>query len=228
MKNLFLKILVVALIVLQVNYTFAESISVKYLSEYKDIWVTYSQEDTKEFKDIYNNFRFDLTQCYIDEVSHKWMYKQSYTGKPVNGWKYMTLNNFSGWYYFDNGKMLVNTWFHDTTSGATVDKVGRNELYSNDIWYYFNDYGILVENGWQNINGDYYYFAKTDDDINMNRGRSLRNCVIKDENMYYLNENGILVTNTRVRVDSQEYEADDRGILNLVKDIKVSGMINTK
>ena len=219
------RVLAIALVILQVSNVFAENISVKYLSEYNEKWVTYSQDDTKETNDIYSEYRFDLTQCHIDEVSHKWVYNNSYTGKPVNGWKYMTLNNFSGWYYFDNGTMIIDKWYHDTTSGATIDKDGSNVLYTNDIWYYFNEYGILVESGWQNINGDYYYFAKTDDWVNVNRGRSLRNCVVKDgEEMFYLNDNGILITNAKVSVDAKEYEADEKGILKPSEDIKIKGM----
>lgn len=92
------------------------------------------------------------------------------------------------WYYFNDGKALVDTW-------AKI----------NDVWYHFNK-DASMDTGWILDNGKMYY-------LNLSNG-GLTKGWIQDQygNEYYLSENdGSLAINTTIMIGGISYTFNETG-----------------
>lgn len=100
------------------------------------------------------------------------------------GWEYN--NNGSYIYKDNNGKMAVNSWI----------KITDNSVVS---WYYALGNGAIRTDGWQKIDGHYYYF---NEDGVMQTGWV-------DDYKYYCNENGVMATGWKQIMVPEELEKDE-------------------
>ncbi len=147
-------------------------IGTSYYVDYSGAMVTGSQL----IDDVY--YYFDSNGYLIYNASSGkagWQFNNGYwyyfdeIGKPANGW--------IGSYYFEHGKMLTNAFITDNNSGNTY-YVGPNGYYITNGWYYtkasdvtsydvYHHYGwiyvdsngVVSENTWEYINGNWYYFV---------------------------------------------------------------------
>lgn len=144
-------------------------------------------------------------------------------GIPENGWYYE--NGFT--YYYENGVkvtgMLKEISDEDgNTYGYYFDWDGRLQIncrnYVNHIfedltyiqgWVRSDENGHLYQDSWYNNGGRKEYYGQ---DYVCPTGKK----VIIDENLYYFDENGYLVTDNQVMIGDQLYKADENGVLSLI------------
>lgn len=107
---------------------------------------------------------------------------------------------FSGdCYAFDqNGYMITNNWFHSTK-------------FDHDEWYYLQSSGKAVQNGWQKVHGNWYYF---DYDFTMITGWA-----DIDDETYYFDQSGAMARGWR-KVDGFWYFFNQGGALQKDKKIE--------
>ncbi len=95
----------------------------------------------------------------LDSVG--WWYRYENGTWPAGQWLYLSWQNRSDWYYFNDAGYMVTGWYHDTAAGC---------------WYYLHPKADGTRGhmytGWHLIDGKYYYFNSS--------GRLLVNCVTPD------------------------------------------------
>lgn len=142
---------------------------------------------------------FSLTNVNSQGVSYtNWYYAVPGGALLRGGW-----HNLDGkYYYFDqNGNSPRKTWVNIDETRCYVDADGvrqhgwfsisgingNGQEYEN--WYFAAADGVLLRNGWADLDGNRYYFDQN--------GLSYRKRWYVDgaKNRYYLNENGVLQRN---------------------------------
>lgn len=144
-------------------------------------------------------------------------------GIPENGWYYENGST----YYYENGVkvtgMLKEISDEDgNTYGYYFDWNGRlqkncrnyvNHIFENltyiQGWVRSDENGHLYQDSWYNDGGRKEYYGH---DYLCPRGKT----VTIDENLYYFDENGYLVTDNQVMIGNQLYKADENGVLSLI------------
>ena len=122
------------------------------------------------------------------QSGNRWWYRHADGGYTRNGWELIN----GSWYYFDNaGWMLANQWignYYVDGSGKWVPgktKVTAQWIQSGNRWWYRHADGGYTRNGWELINGSWYYFD--------NAGWMLSNQWIGN---YYVGGSGAMLTDT--------------------------------
>ena len=139
------------------------------------------------------------------QSGNRWWYRHSDGSYTKNGWEKIN----GQWYYFDNaGWMVANQWVGDyyvTASGAMATNTWIGNYYvdgsgkwvpgktkaqtkwvqSGNRWWYRHSDGSYTKNGWEKINGQWYYFD--------NAGWMVANQWVGD---YYVTASGAMATNT--------------------------------
>ena len=122
------------------------------------------------------------------QSGNRWWYRHADGGYTRNGWELIN----GSWYYFDNaGWMLANQWignYYVDGSGKWIPgktKVTAQWIQSGNRWWYRHADGGYTRNGWELINGSWYYFD--------NAGWMLSNQWISN---YYVGGSGAMLTDT--------------------------------
>ena len=122
------------------------------------------------------------------QSGNRWWYRHADGGYTRNGWELIN----GSWYYFDNaGWMLANQWignYYVDGSGKWIPgktKVTAQWIQSGNRWWYRHADGGYTRNGWELINGSWYYFD--------NAGWMLANQWIGN---YYVGGSGAMLTDT--------------------------------
>ena len=152
------------------------------------------------------------------ETDDGWVYIVK--GKPLKGWRELGQN----WYYFDSdGIMLKNTWVtgryyvkEDGTMARSewvedgkyyVDengiwdssKVAKWQI-GNGRWWYQHADGSYTANGWENIDGEWYYFDAL--------GYMLSSTWV--DGRYYVKDNGKMAHSEWI--ENGKYYVDENGV----------------
>ena len=122
------------------------------------------------------------------QSGNRWWYRHADGGYTRNAWELIN----GSWYYFDNaGWMLANQWignYYVDGSGKWIPgktKATAQWILSGNRWWYRHADGGYTKNGWELINGSWYYFD--------NAGWMLSNQWIGN---YYVGESGAMLTDT--------------------------------
>ena len=122
------------------------------------------------------------------QSGNRWWYRHADGGYTRNNWELIN----GSWYYFDNaGWMLSNQWIGDyyvDGSGKWIPgktKATAQWIQSGNRWWYRHADGGYTRNGWELINGSWYYFD--------NAGWMLSNQWIGN---YYVGGSGAMLTDT--------------------------------
>ena len=122
------------------------------------------------------------------QSGNRWWYRHADGGYTRNAWELIN----GSWYYFDNaGWMLANQWignYYVDGSGKWIPgktKVTAQWIQSGNRWWYRHADGGYTRNGWELINGSWYYFD--------NAGWMLSNQWIGN---YYVGGSGAMLTDT--------------------------------
>lgn len=120
------------------------------------------------------------------------------TNKVHTGWV-MDESDF-GWYYFDdNGVMLKNT----TVDGYKLDENGKLIIQKEKKQSTSTDKSQY--RGWYQENGKWYCKSKSE-------GKNLtKSWVGTDGNTYYFDEQGVMVSNTTLKIEGKDYIFDENG-----------------
>lgn len=149
-----------------------------------------------------------LMQVGFIEFNGKKYYLDAQNGQMVTGWVQTYNDGVLDYYYFGNdGVMYVgwnkigNSWFYFYNGKCLVNTFAA----VNGIWYHFGVNGAM-DTGWINANGKMFYF-------NVSNG-SLTKGWIQDQygNEYYLSEvDGSLAVNTTIQIGGGYYTFDAQG-----------------
>ena len=122
------------------------------------------------------------------QSGNRWWYRHADGSYTRNDWELIN----GSWYYFDNaGWMLANQWignYYVDGSGKWIPgktKVTAQWIQSGNRWWYRHADGGYTRNGWELINGSWYYFD--------NAGWMLANQWIGN---YYVGGSGAMLTDT--------------------------------
>ena len=149
-----------------------------------------------------------LMQVGFLEFNGKKYYLDPQNGQMVTGWIQTYTDGILDYYYFSNdGVMCIgwqkigNSWFYFYNGKCLVNTFAA----VNGIWYHFGVNGAM-DTGWVNANGKMFYF-------NASNG-SLTKGWIQDQygNEYYLSEvDGSLAVNTTIQISGRYYTFDAQG-----------------
>ena len=122
------------------------------------------------------------------QSGNRWWYRHADGSYTRNDWELIN----GSWYYFDNaGWMLANQWignYYVDGSGKWIPgktKATAQWIQSGNRWWYRHADGGYTRNGWELINGSWYYFD--------NAGWMLSNQWIGN---YYVGGSGAMLTDT--------------------------------
>ena len=121
-------------------------------------------------------------------IGGKWYYLQSSGAMLEQGWHWI---GDKCYYMYDSGAMAANTWignYYVDGSGKWVPgktKAQTKWVQSGNRWWYRHSDGSYTKNGWEKINGQWYYFD--------NAGWMVANQWVGD---YYVTASGAMATNT--------------------------------
>ena len=149
-----------------------------------------------------------LMQTGFKEHNGKTYYLDSTTGQMITGWIQINNNGVLDYYYFaDNGEMfdgwnkIGDNWFYFLNGKCLVNTFAE----VNGIWYHFGINGSM-DTGWVNANNKMYYFSS--------QSGGMMKGWIQDQNgfEYYLSEiDGSLVVNTTAQIGGRMYGFDATG-----------------
>ena len=149
-----------------------------------------------------------LMQTGFINNNGKTYYLNPTSGELVTGWIQINENGVLDYYYFANdGSMLLgwnkigDKWFYFYDGKCLVNTFAE----INGVWYHFANNGAM-ETGWVNANNKMYYF-------NSQSGGMMKGW-IQDQNgfEYYLSEiDGSLVVNTTAQIAGRTYAFDSTG-----------------
>ncbi|CAM1662979.1 hypothetical protein SMID22_05160 [Streptococcus mitis] len=140
------------------------------------------------------------------EENNNWRFYEH--NKPVINWKKIQ----GKWYYFNkDGHRLSNTTFDGYVFNKDGVMAENGWNFINGKWYFANSSGKISQNKWEKINGSWYYFDKD--------GIMLSNTTI---NSYLLTNSGAMAENKWVLIDKHWYFANSSGKISQNKWEKIN------
>ena len=141
------------------------------------------------------------------EENNNWRFYEH--NKPVTNWKKIQ----GKWYYFNkDGHRLSNTTFDGYVFNKDGVMAENGWNFINGKWYFASSSGKISQNKWEKIAGSWYYFDKD--------GIMLSNTTI---NSYLLTNSGAMAENKWVLIDKHWYFANSSGKISQNKWEKIGG-----
>lgn len=141
------------------------------------------------------------------EENNNWRFYEH--NKPVTNWKKIQ----GKWYYFNkDGHRLSNTTFDGYVFNKDGVMAENGWNFINGKWYFANSSGKISQNKWEKIGGAWYYFDKD--------GIMLSNTTFDN---YLLTKSGAMATNGWTKIDQNWYYATSSGKISQEKWEKVNG-----
>ena len=142
------------------------------------------------------------------EENNNWRFYEH--NKPVTDWKKIQ----GKWYYFNkDGNRLSNTTFDGYVFNKDGVMAENGWNFIDGKWYFANSSGKISQNKWEKIAGSWYYFDKD--------GIMLSNTTI---NSYLLTNSGAMAENKWVLIDKHWYFANSSGKISQNKWEKINGV----
>ena len=142
------------------------------------------------------------------EENNNWRFYEH--NKPVTNWKKIQ----GKWYYFNkDGHRLSNTTFDGYVFNKDGVMAENGWNFINGKWYFASSSGKISQNKWEKIGGSWYYFDKD--------GIMLSNTTI---NSYLLTNSGAMAENKWVLIDKHWYFANSSGKISQNKWEKINGV----
>ena len=142
------------------------------------------------------------------EENNNWRFYEH--NKPVTDWKKIQ----GKWYYFNkDGNRLSNTTFDGYVFNKDGVMAENGWNFIDGKWYFANSSGKISQNKWEKINDSWYYFDKD--------GIMLSNTTI---NSYLLTNSGAMAENKWVLIDKHWYFANSSGKISQNKWEKINGI----
>ena len=142
------------------------------------------------------------------EENNNWRFYEH--NKPVTNWKKIQ----GKWYYFNkDGNRLSNTTFDGYVFNKDGVMAENGWNFIDGKWYFANSSGKISQNKWEKINDSWYYFDKD--------GIMLSNTTI---NSYLLTNSGAMAENKWVLIDKYWYFANSSGKISQNKWEKINGI----
>ena len=140
------------------------------------------------------------------EENNNWRFYEH--NKPVTDWKKIQ----GKWYYFNkDGNRLSNTTFDGYVFNKDGVMAENGWNFIDGKWYFANSSGKISQNKWEKINDSWYYFDKD--------GIMLSNTTI---NSYLLTNSGAMAENNWVLIDKHWYFANSSGKISQNKWEKIN------
>ena len=140
------------------------------------------------------------------EENNNWRFYEH--NKPVTNWKKIQ----GKWYYFNkDGNRLSNTTFDGYVFNKDGVMAENGWNFIDGKWYFANSSGKISQNKWEKINDSWYYFDKD--------GIMLSNTTI---NSYLLTNSGAMAENKWVLIDKHWYFANSSGKISQNKWEKIN------
>ena len=141
------------------------------------------------------------------EENNNWRFYEH--NKPVTNWKKIQ----GKWYYFNkDGNRLSNTTFDGYVFNKDGVMAENGWNFINGKWYFASSSGKISQNKWEKIGGAWYYFDKD--------GIMLSNTTFDN---YLLTKSGAMATNGWEKIDQNWYYATSSGKISQDKWEKVNG-----
>lgn len=141
------------------------------------------------------------------EENNNWRFYEH--NKPVTNWKKIQ----GKWYYFNkDGNRLSNTTFDGYVFNKDGVMAENGWNFINGKWYFASSSGKISQNKWEKIADSWYYFDKD--------GIMLSNTTI---NSYLLKNSGAMAENGWAKIDQNWYYATSSGKISQDKWEKVNG-----
>ena len=141
------------------------------------------------------------------EENNNWRFYEH--NKPVTNWKKIQ----GKWYYFNkDGHRLSNTTFDGYVFNKDGVMAENGWNFINGKWYFANSSGKISQNKWEKIGGAWYSFDKD--------GIMLSNTTFDN---YLLTKSGAMATNGWAKIDQNWYYATSSGKISQDKWEKVNG-----
>ena len=142
------------------------------------------------------------------EENNNWRFYEH--NKPVTNWKKIQ----GKWYYFNkDGHRLSNTTFDGYVFNKDGVMAENGWNFINGKWYFASSSGKISQNKWEKIGGSWYYFDKD--------GIMLSNTTI---NSYLLTNSGAMAENKWVLINKHWYFANSSGKISQNKWEKINGV----
>lgn len=141
------------------------------------------------------------------EENNDWRFYEH--NKPVTNWKKIQ----GKWYYFNKyGHRLSSTTFDGYVFNKDGVMAENGWNFINGKWYFASSSGKISQNKWEKIGGAWYYFDKD--------GIMLSNTTFDN---YLLTKSGVMATNGWAKIDQNWYYATSSGKISQDKWEKVNG-----
>lgn len=141
------------------------------------------------------------------EENNDWRFYEH--NKPVTNWKKIQ----GKWYYFNKyGHRLSSTTFDGYVFNKDGVMAENGWNFINGKWYFASSSGKISQNKWEKIGGAWYYFDKD--------GIMLSNTTFDN---YLLTKSGAMATNGWAKIDQNWYYATSSGKISQDKWEKVNG-----
>ena len=142
------------------------------------------------------------------EENNNWRFYEH--NKPVTNWKKIQ----GKWYYFNkDGNRLSNTTFDGYVFNKDGVMAENGWNFINGKWYFASSSGKISQNKWEKIGGAWYYFDKD--------GIMLSNTTFDS---YLLTKSGAMATNSWAKIDQNWYYATSSGKISQNKWEKINGI----
>ena len=142
------------------------------------------------------------------EENNNWRFYEH--NKPVTNWKKIQ----GKWYYFNNdGNRLNNTTFDGYVFNKDGVMAENGWNFINGKWYFASSSGKISQNKWEKIADSWYYFDKD--------GIMLSNTTFDS---YLLTKSGAMATNGWAKIDQNWYYATSSGKISQNKWEKINGI----
>ena len=152
--------------------------------------------------------KIEKTKEGWQEENNNWRFYEH--NKPVTNWKKIQ----GKWYYFNkDGHRLSNTTFDGYVFNKDGVMAENGWNFIDGKWYFANSSGKISQNKWEKIAGSWYYFDKD--------GIMLSNTTFDN---YLLTKSGAMATNGWAKIDQNWYYVTSSGKISQNKWEKINGI----